>query len=215
MDSPQKLSAAERGRFGPIEWAVASRPRPGERVCGDRALAVEVGETAALFGVLDGLGHGAEAAAAAERGVAELRGAAADPLDVLFRRCHAALATTRGAAMTLARIDFAAQTLSWLGIGNVGAELIAKHPGGQQIRSSIRLGGGIVGYRLPATLRIQQTPIVTGDLLVIASDGIGGDYLRGIDFAAKAAVIVERILGTHAQDSDDALVLAARHRGMG
>ncbi|HEU4362360.1 MAG TPA: SpoIIE family protein phosphatase [Mycobacterium sp.] len=204
---------AEHGWLGPIEWAAAFRPRPGEQVCGDRAVAVAVGESAALFGVVDGLGHGAEAAAAASRGVEVLRGAPAEPIDVLVHRCHRALAATRGAAMTLARIDFATSMLSWLGIGNVDADLVAKHPGGQQVRSSVRLDGGIVGYRLPETLRVQQTPIVPGDLLVIASDGVGSDHLRDIDFAGKAEVIVEQILGTHAQDSDDALVLAARHRG--
>lgn len=112
-------------------------------------------------------------------------------------------------------IDVNTSTLSWLGIGNITADLVIEYPGGQQIRSSVRLDGGIVGYRLPAALRIQQTPIVTGDLLVIASDGVDNDHLRDIDFAAKAEVIAERILGNHAQDSDDGLVLTARHRGMG
>lgn len=205
----------DHGRFGPIEWAAAFRPRRGEQVCGDRPVAVEVGESAALLGVLDGLGHGAEAAAASARGVAELRDNPAEPLDVLVRRCHRALSATRGAAMTLSRIDFATSTLSWLGIGNVAADLVAKHPGGQQLRSSVRLDGGIVGDRLPAVLHVRQTPISTGDLLVIASDGIDNDHLRDIDFAATAEVIAAQILGNHAQEGDDATVLTARHRGMG
>lgn len=207
----------ERGRFGPIEWAAAWRPRPGEQVCGDRALAVGVGESGALFGVLDGLGHGADAAAAASRGVQTLHGAHTEPLDVLVRLCHRALDTSRGAAMTLARIDFATDcstlTLSWIGIGNVAADLVAKHPSGVQIRSSARLDGGIVGYRIPETLRVGRSPIRTGDLLVISTDGIDDDHLRGIDFAASAEVIAERILGTHSRETDDALVLTARYRG--
>ena len=40
----------------------------------------------------------------------------------------ARLADTRGAAMTLARIDFETDTLSWIGIGNVTADLVAKTP---------------------------------------------------------------------------------------
>ena len=32
--------------------------------------------------------------------------------------------------MTLARIDFETDTLSWIGIGNVTADLVAKSPGG-------------------------------------------------------------------------------------
>ena len=49
---------AEHGWLGPIEWAATSRPRPGEKACGDRPLAIDVSPGAALFGVLDGLGHG-------------------------------------------------------------------------------------------------------------------------------------------------------------
>ena len=47
---------AEHGWLGPIEWAATSRPRPGEHICGDRSIAVDVNGTGALIGVLDGLG---------------------------------------------------------------------------------------------------------------------------------------------------------------
>jgi len=204
---------AEHGWLGPIEWAAKSRPRPGENVCGDRLLAVDVNGTGALIGVLDGLGHGAEAAEAANRGVEVLRNARSEPLDVLVQRCHRALSGTRGAAMTLARIDFQADTLSWVGIGNVAADLVAKHPAGVEVRSSARLAGGIVGYRIPEVLTPQEVPIRPGDLLVIASDGIVEDHLDDIDFSAPALVIADQILHSHAKDNDDALVLAARHRG--
>jgi negative regulator of sigma-B (phosphoserine phosphatase) len=204
---------ADHGWLGPIEWAAKARPRPGENVCGDRLIAVDVDGTAALIGVLDGLGHGADAAEAANLGVEVLRAARAEPLDVLVQRCHRALSGTRGAAMTLARIDFRTDTLSWVGIGNVAADLVAKHPAGVEVRSSARLAGGIVGYRIPEALTSQQVPIRPGDLLVIASDGIVEDHLDDIDFSAPALVIADRILHSHAKDNDDALVLAARHRG--
>lgn len=204
---------AEHGWLGPIEWAAKARPRPGEQVCGDRSIAVDVGGTAALIGVLDGLGHGAEAAQAALCGVETLRDAHAEPIDVLIQLCHRALAGTRGAAMTLAHIDFHTDTLSWVGIGNVTANLVAKHPGGVEVRSSARLAGGIVGYRIPEALTPQEVSIRPGDLLVIASDGIDEDHLHNIDFAAPALTIAEQILRRHGKDNDDALVLAARHRG--
>jgi phosphoserine phosphatase RsbX len=203
----------DHGWLGPIEWAAKARSRPGENICGDRLIAVDVDGTAALIGVLDGLGHGADAAEAANRGVEMLRAARAEPLDVLVQRCHRALSGTRGAAMTLARIDFRTDTLSWVGVGNVAADLVAKHPAGVEVRFSARLAGGIVGYRIPEALTPQQVPIRPGDLLVIASDGIVEDHLDDIDFAAPALVIAEQILRRHGKDNDDALVLAARHRG--
>ncbi|HZQ31804.1 MAG TPA: SpoIIE family protein phosphatase [Mycobacterium sp.] len=203
----------DHGRLGPIEWATAGRPRPGERMCGDRSIAVEINDTSALFGVIDGLGHGEAASEAAQCAVDVLSRARAEPLDVLMRLCHRALAATRGAAMTLARIDFDADAVSWIGIGNVTAALVAKSASGVDLRSSALLTGGIVGYRIPETLLTQNISVTPGDLLVMTSDGIDEDHLDSIDFAAPATGIAEKILREHGKDSDDALVLAARRRG--
>jgi phosphoserine phosphatase RsbX len=205
---------AEHGRLGPIEWAATSRPLPGQTVCGDRSIAIDVNGTAALLGVLDGLGHGELAAEAANCGVQILGDARGEALDALVQSCHRGLSNTRGVAMTLVHIDFQKDALSWVGIGNVAANLVAKHPAGVEVRSSVRLAGGIVGYRVPEVVVSQDLPIRPGDLLVIASDGIDENYLDDIDFAAPALTIAEHILDSHAKDTDDALVLTARHRGV-
>lgn len=89
--------------------------------------------------------------------------------------------------MTLARIDFAANTLTWAGVGNVTAHLVAKAPTGTEVRSSARLAGGIVGYRIPEIRPAQVVSIRPGDLLVMRTDGIIDDYLDHIDFAAPAS----------------------------
>lgn len=206
--------ARSAGRYGPIEWATASRPRPGEQLCGDQAVAVDVDGVAALFGVLDGLGHGPAAAGAALAGVEALTKARAERLEVLVALCHRVLTGTRGAAMSLARIDFQTSKLSWTGIGNVRANLVAKSVSGVQVRSSARLVGGIVGYRIPEPRPAQVVSIRTGDLVVITSDGISDDYVDQIDFAASAADIAEQVLEKHAKETDDAMVLTARHRGI-
>ncbi len=201
------------GRFGPIEWAAVRRPRPGEAVCGDHPIALGVGDGAALFGVIDGLGHGAAAATAAQRAADVVQERRSEPLDVLMQRCHRALTETRGVAMTLALVDFQTDALTWIGIGNVAADLVAKHPAGLEVRSSALLAGGIVGYRIPQTLSTSQVSISPGDLLVMSSDGIAEHHLDSIDFAAHATSIAEQIVGRYGRETDDALVLAARHRG--
>ena len=203
----------DQGRLGPIEWATAGRPRPGEHVCGDQSIAIGIDGQAALFGVLDGLGHGPAAANAAIAAVETLKSARWERVEVLVQLCHRVLGGTRGAAMTLARINFEAGQLSWTGVGNVAANLVAKGASGIHVRSSARLAAGIVGYRIPEISPAQVIPIRTGDLLIMVSDGIAEDHLDHIDFAAPAAVIAEHILGKHAKESDDAMVLAARHRG--
>jgi phosphoserine phosphatase RsbX len=203
----------DEGRFGPIEWARAFRPAAGESVCGDQGVAVDMAG-AALFGVIDGLGHGAMAATAATRAVDVIVGARTEPVDTLFKRCHRELANTRGAAMTLVRIGFADETLEWMGVGNVTADLFIKGLGGVQKRSSARLAGGIVGYRMPEIYSPERTAIRPGALLVVASDGISERYSENIDFTASAYDIADHIIKGHSKAIDDALVLVARHRGV-
>ncbi len=203
----------ENGRLGPIEWARAGRPLPSEFTSGDRGLAVDVDGRAALFGVVDGLGHGPEAAAAAIRAVDTVVRAGSERLEVLIQLCHRVLGGTRGVAMTLARVDFAAGTLAWTGVGNVTADLVAKAPSGIRVRSSARLTAGIVGYRIPEIRPAQVVPISTGDLIVMSTDGITEECFEHIDFAASAVAIAEEILAKTAKQTDDAMVLTARHRG--
>ncbi|OBH58826.1 stage II sporulation protein M [Mycobacterium colombiense] len=204
----------ESGRFGPIEWARAGRPLPSEYTSGDQGIAVDVGGEAALFGVVDGLGHGPAAAEAALRAVDVVTRAGSQRVEVLIQLCHRVLAGTRGVAMTLARVDFAANTVTWAGVGNVTADLVTKAPTGIQIRSSARLIGGIVGYRIPEIMPAQVVSIRPGDLIVMSTDGIAEDYLDHVDFSATAVAIAEGLLGKDAKETDDAMVLAARHRGV-
>jgi phosphoserine phosphatase RsbX len=204
----------ESGRFGPIEWASAFRPVPGEQVCGDQSIAVEILSSAVLFGVIDGLGHGAAAATAAASAADVLNHRAVEPLGDLIGLCHRRLATTRGAAMTLARIEFGADTLQWMGVGNVSATLLAKGHSGIETRQQARLAGGIVGYQIPEISPPEKISLRPGCLLVIASDGIAENYLDGLDFTAPAVRLAERILREHGRATDDALVLVARHRGL-
>jgi serine phosphatase RsbU (regulator of sigma subunit) len=207
------MTVHEKGRLGPIEWATAGRPLPGERVSGDQQIAIGINDDAALFAVIDGLGHGPAAAIAALRAVDTIDRARSERLEVLVQLCHRVLEGTRGVAMTLARVDFGAGSLAWTGVGNVAADLVTKAATGIHIRSSARLTGGIVGYRIPEIKPAQVVSIRGGDLIVMATDGIGEDRLEHIDFAASAAIIADEMLSKHAKETDDAMVLAARHRG--
>ena len=203
----------EAGRFGPIEWAVAGRPMPGEDTSGDEAIAVDLGGRAALFGVIDGLGHGPAAASAAQRAAQVIAGQPALTLPALVDACHRELADTRGAAMTLACIDFERDSLQWLGVGNVTAARVSRAANGVANSAFARLTSGIVGFRLPPIPTPEPLEMRPGHLLVVASDGVAENHLDAVDFAASAKAIANRILGEHTRVIDDALVLVARHRG--
>ncbi len=201
----------EQGRIGPAEWAASGRTLPGETVSGDQFVALDTGDNSALFGVIDGLGHGEAAADAAHRAAAVLRENPAEPLDVLMVLCHRALANTRGAAITL--VGFSPGMISWLGIGNVRASLIAVAPGGPTVRASVLMAGGIVGYSLPPVFEPQVTPVRTGDLLVMATDGISADEAQGINLSSQTRDIAEGLVQSRSKTTDDSLVLVVRHRG--
>ncbi|MDN2495987.1 stage II sporulation protein M, partial [Nocardia nova] len=70
----------EDGSVGTVEWAVAGRALPGQRVSGDRSVVLDAGDGSVLFAVLDGLGHGAAAADAADRAAQVLADNLAEPL---------------------------------------------------------------------------------------------------------------------------------------
>ncbi|MFH5227644.1 MULTISPECIES: SpoIIE family protein phosphatase [Antrihabitans] len=200
------------GKVGPVEWAMAGRALPGEAAFGDRGVVLDAGDGSAVFGVIDGLGHGEAAALAADIAASVLTENSAEPLDVLMLLSHRALTATRGAAISLASINFADSRVDWLGVGNVAAVVIGVAPGGLEVRATAPLIGGIVGYRLP-TVQSYAVTMRPGDLLVLASDGIVGDFVASVDLSHRADEIVAAIVDSHARASDDAFVLAARHRG--
>ncbi|MGY0499859.1 SpoIIE family protein phosphatase [Nocardia sp. FBN12] len=194
-----------------MEWSTAGRALPGQNVSGDRALVLDTG-AGVLFAVLDGLGHGAPAAEAADRATTILTENCGEPLDVLMVLCHRAMVETRGAAVSLALIE-PGETLQWLGVGNVDSRLLTLGPAGPELRATMLLTGGIVGYRLPSHLQPQTLPIRPGDLLLMATDGIVAVGPESLDLAKPATAIAGDLLARDAKDTDDALVLAARFRG--
>jgi len=195
-----------------IEAAVGSLPLPGETASGDRHVAVEIPEGVVLA-VIDGLGHGPEAAHAAERAAAVIEDRAMDePLLALVRSCHAALGGTRGVVMNLASIDVSQKTMTWIGIGNVEGRLLLKTNDRGYAQQHMLLRPGVVGQRVP-NLQTSATRIARGDVLIFATDGIDPDFANDLDIDAPAERIADTIVARHWKHTDDALVLVARYRG--
>ena len=67
-----------------IEWGVAARNLPGEVVSGDLYI-VQESDMGVLVGVVDALGHGSDAAAAAALAVASLARHAHEPLSEIVQ----------------------------------------------------------------------------------------------------------------------------------
>jgi phosphoserine phosphatase RsbX len=191
-----------------LEWDVAASPIPGENALGDRAV-VAFAEGRALAAVVDGLGHGTEAAAAAQAAASVLERSAGEDVRITALECHRALHETRGAVLSLASIDLTDHTMTWLGVGNVEARLL--HPAEPTlVTESLLLRSGIVGHDLPR-LSAETTNITRGDVLIFATDGIRRDFADFFVPSGSCRDIAERLLRENALGSDDALVLVVRY----
>jgi len=195
----------------PIGYAVATATLPGETETGDGHL-VRRASYGVLVGVIDGLGHGAEAAAAARVAVATLEHHVEEPLVALVRRCHERLLGTRGVVLSLASFRTADRMMTWIGVGNVEGVLVRADPRAGATDGSLLLRGGVVGVRVP-DLHASVLRVEPGDTLIFATDGIRSDFARTVHRSEPPDRLAEDILARHRKDTDDALVLVARFGG--
>jgi anti-sigma regulatory factor (Ser/Thr protein kinase) len=149
----------------PLEVAVVSEPIAGEDACGDGWGLKKTSEGMCLM-VVDGLGHGilaAEAAREAERILSATH--QQKPAEILHE-VHAALRATRGAAFGLSCIDLQRGVLSFAGVGNVTASIVA--PG---LSRTLASHNGILGQNIE---RVQEFSVPWNDnsILVMYSDGL-------------------------------------------
>jgi len=158
------------------------------------------------------LGHGEKAAAVSLAALAAMEGYEQEPVSALLRRCHQSLTGTRGVVMSLASFSRAAETMTWLGVGNVEGLLLRVKGTGKAGRESLLLRGGIVGYRLP-NLRPVTLQLVRGDTLVFATDGIRSGFSQELSVDDEPQALADQIFARYHRGTDDALVLVARYVG--
>ncbi|NUT77136.1 ATP-binding protein [Pseudomonas sp. C1C7] len=116
--------------------------------------------------VIDGLGHGEEAERAALAGE---KAFALAPFAAPVRAMedmHLAMIGTRGGAVAIAQVDTAGDTLKFIGIGNIGASIVAPDKS-----RGLASHPGIVGgqYRKAQPFDYAQ---INGQLLIMYSDGL-------------------------------------------
>lgn len=193
-----------------IEWAWAGRAFTAGDESGDLHVVIPL-PNGALLAVIDGLGHGPEARAAACEAAAVLAKDPARPPLELIQRCHEAMRKTRGAVMSVARIHAADSALEWCGVGNVEA-LLLRADRALRGTESVVSRGGVVGYRLP-TLKASRVALCPRDVLFMATDGIASDFSSDLSLEAAPQSLANEILANYAKANDDSLVLVARYLG--
>ncbi len=193
---------------GLIDWAVAAKTLAGQIVSGDQHW-VRVCPGQAMAAVVDGVGHGKEAARAARRAIATLDLSVGKSPVALFQRCHEQLRSTRGVVMSLASFNANDNTLAWLGVGNVEGVLFHRQNHILPGQESLLQRPGVLGDHLPG-LSPSLVQISAGDILIFATDGISRGFTDNTDLNDSPQQIADRILTQFGRETDDALVLVAR-----
>ncbi len=197
-----------------LDWAVAGRALDGQPVSGDLAT-VQVTANRCLVAVIDGLGHGPEAAYASTLAAGVIERHRAEPMEALMLLLHEHLAESRGAAATLAIVDGNRGTLDWLGVGNVDGLVVRADETARPRTIGVFLCRGILGYQQPNIRTQEPLQLVDGDSIVIATDGVRGDLAADVRRDTPVERMASMLLDTHATPDDDALVFVARFRGAG
>jgi len=194
-----------------IDWGASTLTLRGQVESGDRHVVAPFGP-GILVAAIDGLGHGDEAASAAERAASILEENPQESVIALVRRCHESLRRTRGVVMSLASFHAPDETMAWLGVGNVEGRLLRVQRDIAQPSETLLLRGGVVGSQVPQ-LQAALLSIVPGDTLVFATDGVSLPLIPEISAHERPQAIAERILARYKKDTDDALVLVVRWIG--
>ena len=164
-----------------------------------------------LAAVIDGIGHGNEAALAARVAGDALTSSPHEDTVSLVWRCHEALKLTRGVVMTL--VFFApGGDMTWVGVGNIEGVIFRCDSAGQISANHIVMRGGVVGHRLPR-LEAESVTMLPHDTLVLATDGIRPEFADAFVPGEEPQAAANRILASYRKGTDDALVLVVRCLG--
>jgi anti-sigma regulatory factor (Ser/Thr protein kinase) len=194
-----------------LEVGALCVPFVGEQESGDDWLLVEGGTAARgrhTLLVVDGLGHGAQAAVPA-RLATEVCAAhpAASPIEII-QLLHGTLRSTRGAAAAVVQLDTVAEVGTFCGVGNISCAVV--NDGKSR---SLVSHNGTLGHAMRQSQEFAF-PFRKGSLLLAHSDGVGThwDLNAYPGLAARPAPIVAAVLYRDFQRGrDDATFVAIRN----
>jgi len=183
----------------------------------------------ALLAVVDGVGHGPQAAEATSKILAALEQHWRLDLALLVQECHRAATGSRGATLGLARISMPDTQVRVVGIGDVRLQLVVSQRDEALSRGSAPEGhgpsetewkvhrttnnNGTVGYTMPSRLQKTAYGFRPGDLLVMSTDGVNPipdtastQYTEG----PESDEIAKSLLSSFGRVQDDATVIVVR-----
>ncbi len=194
-----------------MEFGIAAAAVGGQSESGDIHVMQYVRDCL-LLAVIDGIGHGDSAAAAAHAASSVLESHSSETLETLVQMCHDVLRSTRGAVMSLASIFPHLGQMRWLGVGNVQGMVQRAGAAKGTVQEVLLLRAGVLGAQMPS-LQAATVPLQSGDTIIFATDGIRSEFVAELSPLEIPQRSADRILEQHCRGSDDALVLVARYLG--
>jgi anti-sigma regulatory factor (Ser/Thr protein kinase) len=193
-----------------IEIGVVALPKLGEEVSGD-AWAWEGDTHRSLFLVVDGLGHGPAAASAAAAAIRVFHDYHHQSPQRIVEAAHAALRSTRGAALAIAEINFEQQTVCFAGIGNISASISSATE-----HHNLMSYNGTVGHEVRKIKEFTYPWYVNG-MLTMHSDGISTQWKldRYPGLSQKHPSLIAGVLyRDFYRERDDVTMLVAKGTGV-
>ncbi|MEW5802813.1 MAG: ATP-binding SpoIIE family protein phosphatase [bacterium] len=188
------------------EYGAVCLPRPGETISGD-GWADACGPGWTLVLLADGLGHGPLAAEASMAAIKIFReNTRLDPARIV-ERIHAALRSTRGAALAVARVDLARRQVIYCGIGNVSGIIVSRE-GSTGMASFNGTAGGEVSKIIEVNYPWPEDAI-----LVMHSDGLSSHWKlnRYPGLKRKHPALIAGVLyRDYSRENDDVTVLVVK-----
>lgn len=194
-----------------VDCGVANFVLPEQEESGDGYLICRH-ENRVLIAAVDGVGHGEEAAKAAQAAVSLLKERPGESIVSLVEQCHAKLQSMRGVVLSLATIDMTGASLTWLGVGNVEGILMRGRSRNGHVKERLLLRAGLIGSQLPL-LQSTVLPLAPGDTVYFVTDGIHTNFAESLIAKENPQKAADRILRQFQKGSDDALVVVARFLG--
>ncbi len=165
----QKNSGSTLPPPEPLQIGVVNLPKAEQEICGDDWAVVHL-STRSLILVADGLGSGILAAEAAREAVRIFRAKAALNPKIIMEMAHAALRSTRGAAVAIAELNRVEKTVQYVGIGNISGAIVT----GNKSQSMVSYNG-TVGHQIRKIAGFVY-PFGDRSLLIMHSDGLGTQW---------------------------------------
>lgn len=202
-----RVGAGARGRQDGASprWGAVSIAKAGEEVCGD-GWSVSPAAAGLTLLVADGLGHGPEAADAANEAVRLFHRFNGHQIGTLLDYIHGGLRATRGAAVSIARFDEAGGRLMYSGIGNVAGVLSTS----SGLRRMVSMPG-TAGYNV-RKIQAFEYPMQPG-LVILHSDGLQSSWTleRYTNLSSRHPALIAAVLYRDlSRGRDDATVLVAK-----